>query len=68
MNIYKDWGMPLHWVIECDGQFWIVPASPFGWSQRSPYRVPEPYRSVRLEPMHKSCLIGLGIPLSERAA
>jgi hypothetical protein len=62
MNMfYESKSLPLHWVVEIGGAWWIVPAVANGWARRTPY---EGHRQglIAVKPYMG---IGLGIPAAE---
>jgi len=58
MTLYECPSLPTDWVVEVDGQLFIVPAIHRGWDKRSPFRG---YREG-LRPVPSCYSIGLGIP------
>jgi len=63
MTLYECEQLPTVWVVEREGEFFIVPAVHHGWGKRSLYRG---YREA-LRPVPSCYAIGLGIPRDQGA-
>jgi len=64
--IYSDALLPVCVVVEADGELWLVPRRPGGWSSRQRLTMTPEARQQRLTPARDATAAWLGIVAAEK--